>query len=238
MFTGKLADLMRSGRGVTRHALWSRYLGRAVLGSGRGEPCVIHAASGPLALVPRTLGEKVYALPVDPTVAPDTDAPQPAKEIEEEDARPSVPAPMVPGPTDEERRCHDLTHLPFRHWCPFCVAGRDKDDCHRRKADTPGPPILELDYVFLRTGLPGDRTAIVLVGMMKGTGFAFAKVVSRKGKSDPMAVADILQWCRTEVGLHGELRVRTDGEPAIQALAADFAVRRARLSTLVETTPA
>ena len=120
----------------------------------------------------------------------------------------------------------------------LCGAGRGKGDCHRRKADTPGPPILELDYVFLRTGLPGDRTAIVLVGMMKGTGFAFAKVVSCKGKSDPLAVAGRLQWCRTEVGLHGELRVRTDGEPAIQALAADFAVRRAPLSTLVETTPA
>ena len=82
---------------------------------------MIHAASGPLALVPQTLGEKVYALPVDPTVAPDTDAPQPSEEIEEEDARPGIPAPMVPGPTDEERRCHDLTHIPFRQWCPFCV---------------------------------------------------------------------------------------------------------------------
>ena len=73
---------------------------------------------------------------------------------------------------------------------------------------------------------------------MKGIGFAFAKVVSCKGKSDPLAVADLLQWCRTEVGHHGELRVRTGGEPAIQALATDFAVRRAPLSTLVETTPA
>ena len=27
-------------------------------------------------------------------------------------------------PTAEERRTHEITHLPYRSWCPTCVAGR------------------------------------------------------------------------------------------------------------------
>ena len=29
-------------------------------------------------------------------------------------------------PTDEERRIHRLTHIPFRIWCEDCVAGRGR----------------------------------------------------------------------------------------------------------------
>ena len=30
-------------------------------------------------------------------------------------------------PTPDEVRAHRITHLPFRDWCPVCVAGRAKD---------------------------------------------------------------------------------------------------------------
>ena len=38
-------------------------------------------------------------------------------------------------PSAEEIRKHNLTHLPFRSWCPICVAARARDDpppLHRR----------------------------------------------------------------------------------------------------------
>ena len=31
-------------------------------------------------------------------------------------------------PTDEERREHELTHLPFRSWCRHCVRGRGREE--------------------------------------------------------------------------------------------------------------
>ena len=34
-------------------------------------------------------------------------------------------------PTDEERRRHETTHLPFRSWCPYCVRGRLANPPHR-----------------------------------------------------------------------------------------------------------
>ena len=39
----------------------------------------------------------------------------------------------TPGePTPEERANHDLSHTPYRSWCPFCVAGRARDEPHMR----------------------------------------------------------------------------------------------------------
>mgnify|MGYP003321024660 CR=1 FL=1 len=40
-------------------------------------------------------------------------------------------------PTDEERRLHETTHLPFRSWCPFCVRGRMANPPHRDLSSTP-----------------------------------------------------------------------------------------------------
>ena len=39
-------------------------------------------------------------------------------------------------PTVKEVEEHNLTHLPFRNWCIFCVKGKSKDDPHRRKDQT------------------------------------------------------------------------------------------------------
>ena len=34
-------------------------------------------------------------------------------------------------PTQEEVEKHNLTHLPFRNWCPHCMKGRGKEAPHR-----------------------------------------------------------------------------------------------------------
>ena len=49
---------------------------------------------------------------------------------------------------------HEYTHLPFRSWCPVCIAARAKEDAHRRakpqdddyEHDGSGLPIVSLDY--------------------------------------------------------------------------------------------
>ena len=38
-------------------------------------------------------------------------------------------------PTVKEVEEHNLTHLPFRNWCIFCVKGKATYDPHRRKYD-------------------------------------------------------------------------------------------------------
>ena len=39
-------------------------------------------------------------------------------------AREAVPLPDVPEPSPQEVARHNLTHLPFRRWCKWCVMAR------------------------------------------------------------------------------------------------------------------
>ena len=57
-------------------------------------------------------------------------------------------------PTDAARMAHNAAHVPFRDWCPFCVASRGRSSPHRRvvvnkTADT--LPKFQTDYMFTRT---------------------------------------------------------------------------------------
>ena len=40
-------------------------------------------------------------------------------------------------PTDEERRVHNLTHLPYRSWCEHCVKGRGREADHKHLKSQP-----------------------------------------------------------------------------------------------------
>ena len=53
-------------------------------------------------------------------------------------------------PTDPARTAHNATHVPFRYWCPICVASRGRSSPHRRvvankTADT--LPKFQTDYI-------------------------------------------------------------------------------------------
>lgn len=36
-------------------------------------------------------------------------------------------------PTEAEVREHETTHIPYRSWCPSCIAGRGRDRRHKKK---------------------------------------------------------------------------------------------------------
>ena len=68
--------------------------------------------------------------------------------IEQEAVTPAVA--RDPGmPSQEEREVHNITHLPFRPWCEFCVRGRGKDRCHRRLESEGDQAKMSVDYGFL-----------------------------------------------------------------------------------------
>ena len=92
-------------------------------------------------------------------------------------------------PTPAEVRQHRLTRLPFREWCPECVAGAANDHPHRtRPAEIPEHlVVLEVlwDFCF-PSDADGDQCAVVLVGRDTETRMTVAHVV-------PMKVAD-MEW--------------------------------------------
>ena len=53
------------------------------------------------------------------------------QEEERAEGRAACRKPEVHVPSLEEWRQHRLTHLPYRSWCPDCVAGKTVDDAHR-----------------------------------------------------------------------------------------------------------
>ena len=57
-------------------------------------------------------------------------------------------------PTAKELEEHNTTHLPFRSWCPHCVAGKAQDRPHKTKKgaqmDKQLPEVV-FDYGFFET---------------------------------------------------------------------------------------
>merc|ERR1711978_680622 len=67
-------------------------------------------------------------------------------------------------PSAEEWRMHRATHVPFRSWCPKCVAGRAvRGDHSEAEAPIDETPQGSMDYCFLRRGVDGEVSVPVLV---------------------------------------------------------------------------
>ena len=86
-------------------------------------------------------------------------------------------------PTDAARMAHNTTHVPFRDWCPICVASRGRSSPHRRVvvnkiADT--LPKFQTDYMFIRTVAESKtQPCITFVEMCSGVVISF--MCARKG---------------------------------------------------------
>ena len=93
-------------------------------------------------------------------------------------------------PSQKEVDEHNLSHLPYRNWCPCCVAGKGKVAPHFKQSRTDGLPEFHCDYCFLST--EGSPLATVLVAKEKNTRMTLAKVVPRKGTSVKFPVRRIL----------------------------------------------
>ena len=86
-------------------------------------------------------------------------------------------------PTDAARMAHNTTHVPFRDWCPFCVASRGRSSPHRRvvvnkTADT--LPKFQTDYMFIRT-VAESKTQPCITFVETRSGVVISFMCARKG---------------------------------------------------------
>ena len=80
------------------------------------------------------------------------------EEEEESGARKPVKMQDPKEPSEEERREHELTHLPFRSWCRHCVRGRGKEkSCTNQAKEDGNRPEVHLDFMFMGEPEGGDR---------------------------------------------------------------------------------
>ena len=86
-------------------------------------------------------------------------------------------------PTDAMRMAHNATHVPFRDWCPSCVASRGRSSSHRRvvvnkTADT--LPKFQTDYMFIRT-VAQSKTQPCITFVETRSGVVISFMCARKG---------------------------------------------------------
>ena len=78
---------------------------------------------------------------------------------------------------------HNATHVPFRDWCPICVASRGRSSPHRRvvvnkTADT--LPKFQTDYMFIRT-VAESKTQPCITFVETRSGVVISFMCARKG---------------------------------------------------------
>ncbi len=136
-------------------------------------------------------------------------------------------------PTQEEVDEHELTHLPYRNWCPICVRGKGKELDHRKSIDEPrGLSEYSFDYCF-----PGDEFGFkltVLVGRERSTGSNFEVAVPTKGASGKFAVDKAIEYMEESGDQLGKVIVKTDQEPSIQYFVKDLVDSRPAGQTVIE----
>ena len=122
------------------------------------------------------------------------------------------PAGLPKQPTEQERELHNLTHLPFRSWCPICVQSRSKTNPHKTLPSIT-TPLLQADYGFLVDRETREEFP-VLTCIDVTTGLATSTVVQAKGVNN-YALAELRRFIH-EVG-RTTATLQTDQETSIRA---------------------
>ena len=139
-------------------------------------------------------------------------------------------------PTQREREEHARTHLPYRTWCPECVAGRGRDGPHKSSPqDELEGELVAYDYCFMRNAA-GESCAPTLVAKDKRTKLLMSHVVPCKGADQEWVVAQALRDL-DHLGHHGDLVLRSDGEPALLDLVREIAKGRGNRRSIIEHSP-
>ena len=77
-------------------------------------------------------------------------------EIEESEAREPCILRDPGAPTESEVEHHNVTHLPFRAWCPACVEGKARDRPHKRQEDENEKRLPEVVFNYGFMGTEGE----------------------------------------------------------------------------------
>ena len=82
-------------------------------------------------------------------------------------------------PTRQERLEHELTHLPYRSWCPICVKSKGRTDNHPKQASK--QPVIQVGFTYMKAF--GDKQILpVLTAIDVESGKAMAVLVQDKNQ--------------------------------------------------------
>ena len=174
-------------------------------------------------------------------------------ETENEGVAPKVA--RQPGqPTAEERRAHEVCHVPYRSWCKHCVRGRGRRRPHCRigSGRDEDLPHAAIDYTFFTQNgakkaedlteeekIDESKARTVLVMKDSLVESIFAYVVSKKGATHEEWLAQQMLDDLDSLGLNrARIVMKSDPEKAIEDVKKDVSRRRIAIgqSTTQEST--
>ena len=139
-------------------------------------------------------------------------------------------------PTEEEKKEHELTHLPYRSWCRHCVRGKGRALDHKRCDRQPRLRTVHFDYCFMGN-IDEQDTRCILVGKEEQTKYMLATVVPKKGMSHEFPAKRVMAYLR-EMGLDQcELDIKHDQEAALADLVNEVVRQRGSVRTIREQAP-
>ena len=123
-----------------------------------------------------------------------------------------IPAPKLPSKAEVDK--HNLNHLPYRSWCPHCLAARRANNSHRPRLKGAGRtvPLFCSDYCFVKQH--EEEPLTVLVGKLYPSHSVFATGCDAKGPEDP-AAGRLAEFLRAS-GVN-KMVYKSDQEPALKA---------------------
>ena len=83
-------------------------------------------------------------------------------------------------PTEQERKEHNLTHLPYRSWCSICVESKARANNHPQQK-TSKLPVVQCDFAYIK-GIHDKQVIPVLTAIDVETGMRMAIMVQDKQK--------------------------------------------------------
>ena len=136
---------------------------------------------------------------------------EPVEEIGEE-AKRATPLYVPTGPSDAERRAHEIHHMPYRSWCEYCVRGRGKESPHlsRYEQADDGVPVVQMDYAFLHD--TGDKEAkVTFLTMVDNSSGSMVETAIQKKGHDKFVERFLLKGLES-FGVTREMVLQTDKE--------------------------
>ena len=100
-------------------------------------------------------------------------------------------------PTEQERKEHNLTHLPYRSWCSICVESKARANNHPQQK-TSKLPVVQCDFAYIK-GIHDKQVIPVLTAIDVETGMHMAIMVQDKQKQFTY-LTQCLQTFLTECG--------------------------------------
>ena len=100
-------------------------------------------------------------------------------ESDDEEHQPAIRAKAATTPytpTQQEVLEHNLTHLPYRNWCPICVRGKGRTTNHPPQRSK--QPVVQVDFAYIKAH--NEKPTPVLTAVDVQTGLCMAAMIPYK----------------------------------------------------------